>query len=197
MARLLIVIAVASILSCGRTEPFDWPGASPELRDGGTVEARGDAAVTLDGGLSNYCAGEAALSDMITTDLWTITDGGKNCSTADLQIVKRVARIAPSKHKYKLLVTNLGPDPALNLLIKDKLPKNYTISKINSTAADCAKNGREVTCTLAQLNMDVTIRVIIVAVPNGATGKNCATVTASTSDPNPNNNKSCKKVPPG
>jgi LPXTG-site transpeptidase (sortase) family protein len=35
--------------------------------------------VVFDGGNSNYCLGEAARSNMISSDNWTITDGGKNC----------------------------------------------------------------------------------------------------------------------
>ncbi|WP_170309806.1 BspA family leucine-rich repeat surface protein, partial [Seonamhaeicola maritimus] len=35
-----------------------------------------NASVGFDGGLSKYCAGEAARTNMITTDSWNITDGG-------------------------------------------------------------------------------------------------------------------------
>ena len=36
----------------------------------------------FDGGNSQYCTGEAARSDLINTDHWSITDGGKNCLPA-------------------------------------------------------------------------------------------------------------------
>ncbi len=36
--------------------------------------------VTFNGGNSQYCTGEAARANMISTDGWTITDGGKNCT---------------------------------------------------------------------------------------------------------------------
>ena len=42
--------------------------------------------VAFDGGNSQYCAGETARSNMINTDSWTISDGGKNCSSADFVI---------------------------------------------------------------------------------------------------------------
>ena len=38
--------------------------------------------VTFDGGNSTYCLGESARNNMVTTDLWTITDGDKDCSDA-------------------------------------------------------------------------------------------------------------------
>ena len=38
--------------------------------------------VTFDGGNSTYCAGEAARANMISSDGWTITDGGKDCPAA-------------------------------------------------------------------------------------------------------------------
>ncbi|GAB4527815.1 MAG: hypothetical protein Fur0018_13660 [Anaerolineales bacterium] len=38
--------------------------------------------VPFDGGGSTYCAGEAARTNMISSDLWTISDGGKDCSAA-------------------------------------------------------------------------------------------------------------------
>jgi hypothetical protein len=37
--------------------------------------------VVFDGGNSTYCAGEASRADMISHYGWTITDGGKYCST--------------------------------------------------------------------------------------------------------------------
>jgi surface protein len=38
--------------------------------------------VTFNGGYSKYCAGEAARSNMISSDHWNITDGGKQCPPA-------------------------------------------------------------------------------------------------------------------
>jgi surface protein len=36
--------------------------------------------VPFNGGYSNYCRGEAARANMISSDGWTIVDGGKMCS---------------------------------------------------------------------------------------------------------------------
>lgn len=42
--------------------------------------------VTFSGGNSTYCAGESAREHMISSDGWTITDGGKNCENTELEI---------------------------------------------------------------------------------------------------------------
>ncbi len=44
------------------------------------------SSVTFDGGNSQYCGGEAARDNMINSDGWTITDGGKNCSSQPVSI---------------------------------------------------------------------------------------------------------------
>ncbi len=36
--------------------------------------------VNFDGGISKYSIGESARNHMINSDLWTITDGGKECN---------------------------------------------------------------------------------------------------------------------
>lgn len=38
------------------------------------------SSVSFDGGSSQYCNSQAARSNMINSDLWTITDGGKGCT---------------------------------------------------------------------------------------------------------------------
>ena len=42
--------------------------------------------VTLDAGNSTYCLGEAARANMVSSDGWTITDGGKDCSSLNFVI---------------------------------------------------------------------------------------------------------------
>ena len=37
--------------------------------------------VSFGGGTSTYCSGEAARTNMISSDLWVITDGGKDCAS--------------------------------------------------------------------------------------------------------------------
>jgi hypothetical protein len=42
---------------------------------------------TFDGGDSTYCHGESARQNLIDSDGWTITDGGKDCSTYELYTI--------------------------------------------------------------------------------------------------------------
>lgn len=147
--------------------------------------------VTFDGGNSLYCAGESARSHMIASDGWTITDGGRLCST-DLRITKKVKVLSAASHKYILKVTNLGSESGSGVTVTDKLPKHYVITKI---PAACTKSGRTVTCFLASLAAGAVVKFNIIAAPNGATGKNCATVGMVNTDTNPADNKACVNVP--
>lgn len=116
-------------------------------------------------------------------------------ASADLSITKKVKKVSATSHRYTLKVTNLGPDAADTIVITDKLPKNYVITKIKGGGASCSKNKRTVTCSLASLNNATSVTVKIFAAPNGATGKNCANVAASSTDGNLANNKACVNVP--
>ena len=44
------------------------------------------SSVIFDGGLSTYCIGEIARANMISSDNWTITDGGKECPVGNFLI---------------------------------------------------------------------------------------------------------------
>ncbi len=114
---------------------------------------------------------------------------------ADLSIIKKVKKVNATKHKYTLKVTNQGADSAAAVVIRDKLPKHYTIGKVKSAVAACSKVKRTVTCNVPSLGGGATLNIVILAVPNGATGKNCAIVKSDTSEANPGNNKACVNVP--
>jgi len=45
------------------------------------------AHVNFSGGDSNYCVGEAARSNMIAADSWVITDGGKDCTEPEIEVI--------------------------------------------------------------------------------------------------------------
>ena len=114
---------------------------------------------------------------------------------ADLGVTNKVKKVSATKHKYSIKVTNKGPDTATSLTIVNKLPKNYKILSIVGNGASCGTVGLTVTCTLASLASAATQTIVISANPNGATGKDCATVSAATGDPVSKNNKACVTVP--
>ncbi len=179
--------------------------------------------VTFDGGNSKYCNGAAARANMISSDSWSITDGGAGCPTptatntptntptathtstptatntvqlsADLAITVQVKKVSTTLHRYRLTITNLGINTASAITVRDRLPKSYNISKIRGKTMSCVKKKRLVTCTLAQLAPNSAAVIKIIAIPNGAKKKNCATVSAATNDPNLSNNQQCVPVP--
>lgn len=122
----------------------------------------------------------------------TITPTG---APSDLLITKRVKKISPTSHKYTLNVTNIGSVPANDVLVLDKLPRKYVITKIKSPLATCTRSGRQVTCVKTRLNPAESVKIQIFATPNGAKGKNCAKVMSSSFDQNLANNEACANVP--
>lgn len=113
----------------------------------------------------------------------------------DLGITKKVRKLSATRHRYKLRVTNLGANSALNVTVTDKLPKHYQVIKAKSKTATCHKRKRKVTCTLTQLDSGLTSAITILASPNGARRKNCARVSMTNADTNTTNNKACVSVP--
>jgi len=64
--------------------------------------------VTFDGGNSNYCNGEAARANMISSDGWTITDGGNDCSDLDFVITVVTDNTGPSSDTQFTIPTYSG-----------------------------------------------------------------------------------------
>lgn len=125
----------------------------------------------------------------------TLTPTAPTTSSTDVRIVKRVRVMDDGKHRYKLIVTNLGANAALGVKVTDKLPDSYQINRVKSASASCRKSARNVTCTSARLEPAAHLTIVILASPNGATGRNCATVTLTNLDSRTINNKACVKVP--
>ncbi len=134
----------------------------------------------------------ATPSDTLTP---TPTSTLPSTPSADLRITQKVKRVSAVLDRYNLKVTNLGTSAAESVVISNKLKKLYTLGQVKSKTANCTKRGRKVTCTVSQLNAGARVVIKIFAAPNGATGKNCARVVASTADPNTKNNKACVKIP--
>ena len=68
--------------------------------------------VTFDGGTSNYCTGEAARANMINSDGWTITDGGKACPT---YTITAFAGSGGSIDPTGAVTVNFGADQAFTI----------------------------------------------------------------------------------
>ena len=146
-----------------------------------------------------------ALSNTATVSS-TTTDPtpGNNTSTvattvtasADLSIVKTgpVNVLVGADATYVLTVTNNGPSDAAAVSVTDTLPAGVTFVSAGGTGWTCTNTGNvSVTCTVPSLSTGVTapaITIVVTAPGVISTLSNTASVTSTTSDPDPTNNTS-------
>ena len=114
---------------------------------------------------------------------------------ADLAIDKTasVATVgAGSGFEWVLVVENLGPAPAIDVVVGDLVPGAVTVTGVTSSFFDCSRSGNDVTCTRPQMAVGasgtITIAVSVPADAEGGTVDNVGNVQASTPDPNLDNN---------
>ena len=110
-------------------------------------------------------------------------------------MLKQASIVRANTHSYTLTITNLGASAAEDLVITDTLPTGYTIISVTPKYGTCTSSGRAISCTRPKLKPNGTETITIIANSNGATGRNCATVSATTPDPDITNNKDCVRVP--
>ncbi len=126
------------------------------------------------------------------TDTPTPTPTVTSASGADVAITKTADRttVPPlGTIHYTIIVTNNGPQTALNLHITDTLPAN--VMPPIAPPIGCTRTGSVLYCAQSQLNAGdaFSIEFNVIVTP-GATGTltNQVRVTASTTDPNLTNN---------
>jgi Domain of unknown function DUF11 len=86
-------------------------------------------------------------------------------------------------------VNNNGPHAASGVTVVDQLPPSVTFVSATPTQGTCGASGGTVTCNLGTIGMGGTATIEIVVNPTVAgTITNTASVSASTPDPNGNNN---------
>jgi uncharacterized repeat protein (TIGR01451 family) len=125
-------------------------------------------------------------------------------ANADLGVTKLAsADTSPADRDvlYTITVTNGGPAAAANVALNDTLPGNMTFVSLSSPAGwSCASHpavgaGGTVTCTNPSLAVTSgQVFTLVGHIPSGTSNGtfyfNQATVSSSTSDPNPDNNSS-------
>jgi len=118
---------------------------------------------------------------------------------ADLAIVKTATskRLVPGTNlTYKLVVSNLGPSPAHNLVVSDPLPAGLSFV----SARGCTFASGRVICRIAEMDKGGSQTFTVTTRVRSSVGDsvtNTASVTSDTPDPNPSNNRSSATVPPG
>ena len=118
---------------------------------------------------------------------------------ADLRLAKRApaAPMAGAAHTYLLAVTNLGPDGATGVVVRDVLPTNVTFISATAPGGACGATGQVVTCpmgfvaagSVVTASIDVLVHTNFY-VAGGFTNKltNTATVACWTPETNLANN---------
>jgi uncharacterized repeat protein (TIGR01451 family) len=116
--------------------------------------------------------------------------------SADLSITKTSSPnpvIAGQQLTYTLVVTNNGPDPAVNPVVKDTLPAGDAFQKegTGGASSSCTAAGQNVTCSPGgTLGVGQSESVQILVLPSAGADANTATVASDTADPNLANNTS-------
>lgn len=187
--------------SCKLTEPDDLPGVDPLL---GPLQDNGGPTFThaLLAGSPAIDAGddaEAPATDQrgTTRPVGSASDiGAFEAPAADLAMAKSASPTSVdvgskvdvgSNLNYTLIVTNNGPDTAINVSLTDTLPGVVTFV---SASAGCIESGGTVTCTTASLakGANVQFTITVTAPSTGQIFSNSASVTSAVSDPDSSDN---------
>jgi uncharacterized repeat protein (TIGR01451 family)/fimbrial isopeptide formation D2 family protein len=123
------------------------------------------------------------------------TDTVTLATSADLSITKTHTGplVIGAQTTYTISVHNAGPSDAVAPVVTDTLPASLTYVSAIGTGWTCAAVGQVVTCTAGNslaAGADAAPIALAVTVGAGAYPKvtNAATVSSTTSDPNPTNN---------
>ncbi len=115
---------------------------------------------------------------------------------ADLSITKTASApiVSPGgRLSYTLVVANHGPDAASGVQVSDPIPPGLTVVSAQPSQGSCTTTGA-ITCSLGTLADGGSAQILVTAnLAPGASGSvtNCAATSASQTDPNPGNNRSC------
>jgi len=92
---------------------------------------------------------------------------------------------------YTLSITNDGPAPATGLTVTDTLPTGTTLDSAFGDGWSCAPDEAELTCTLPSLDIGAAPKLLLRVTAPASAGviTNTASVTSTTSDTNPANNR--------
>ena len=115
-------------------------------------------------------------------------------ASADLSLTKAGPAVAPHSGQsisWTLTVGNAGPSDAQGATVTDTLPAGLTAVSGTGPGGACSVNGTSVTCAVGTVASGSTATVTVSATVGPdtvGTLHNTATVTSSTTDPNPDNN---------
>jgi uncharacterized repeat protein (TIGR01451 family) len=129
----------------------------------------------------------------------TVAATAQTVDPADLKVTKSDSADPVSKGSnldYTILVENLGPDPATNVVLTDKLPGGLGFRSTSTTAGTCTRQARTVTCNLGTLaaSAQVTVTIRTRVTKKRGTIDNTASVESGILDPVPANNTDTERT---
>ncbi len=93
-----------------------------------------------------------------------------------------------SNFTYTIQVENTGANDATGVSVADTLPSSVDFVSMSTTAGNCSRTGRDISCALGQVNTGATVTIaIVVKAKKQGTASNTATLT-SVDDTNAANN---------
>jgi uncharacterized repeat protein (TIGR01451 family) len=146
---------------------------------------------------NSVTVGSAVSDPTASNNTATTTDTVTSPSQADLSINKSGAPEPVNQGTtltYTLTVANNGPATANNVVVTDPLPAAVTYQSSSATQGTCSQAGGTVTCNIGTMSngqiVTITISVTATTFSASSYAVNTATVSSTTSDPNPSNNSS-------
>jgi uncharacterized repeat protein (TIGR01451 family) len=169
---------------------------------GSTVPNSATAIAIVDPPAAPAISAEATTSDpgtVVTATDDVITPVVRN---ADLAIVKTVSQptvVAGGQFNWILDVTNNGPNAATDVVISDTVPAQFVVvAPFPPVGVTCTNTTTAVQCTAPSLAPGASLHIVIqVTTVNGATlgiATNTATVSTTSTDPNPANNSDSESI---
>ena len=162
----------------------------------GNLSSNGNATLKLN---STICITNATIVNVVnvTSDTYDPNMTNNNATNetvvpaeADLEIIKLVSNVTAHKGdvvNWTIIVTNLGPDVAVNVVVNDVIPKELTnVKVVNVTLGEFKDNVWNVGNLTSAQSVKLVLRTVIDA--TNTTIVNNVNVTSDTYDPNMTNN---------
>ena len=97
---------------------------------------------------------------------------------------------------YSLVVDNLGPDNATDVVLVDTLPGAVSFQSVISSQGSCSESGGTVTCTLGMIanGADASVDILVTAPASAGSISNDASVSTSSIDSNAANDSASENT---
>ena len=182
-------VVLGQAVTCTRSDTLAAGAAYPPIRISVGVDAGAPGQVTNQASVAGGSDGDVSNN--------SASDTVDVASDADIGIVKSVTPAIPaagSPTTFHLLVSNAGPSTATGIEVTDPIPGALTGATATTTAGSCTIAAGTLDCSVAQLaagaSFDIELTGIVDPSAGGTRLANTATVTSTSSDPDPGNNSS-------